>query len=47
MLAPSIADSYRLALIGAQRETGLDATTFSIECPWLFDQMMDSNFWPE
>jgi hypothetical protein len=47
ILAPAIADSYRLARIGAERETGLAAATFTIECPWSFDQMMDSNFWPE
>ncbi len=47
MLAPAIANSYPLARIGAERETGLDAATFPIECPWSFDQMMNSDFWPE
>ena len=47
VLAPAIANSYPLACIGAERETGLDAATFPIECPWSFDQMMNSDFWPE
>jgi len=47
ILAPSIATSYRLARLGAERETGLDAATFPIESPWSFDQLMDSDFWPE
>ncbi len=46
-LSAAIAYSYRRALIEAERETGLDAATFPIECPWSFDQMMNSDFWPE
>ena len=45
--ATAIADAYRLAVIGAQRETGLDAETFPAGCPWSFDQLMDDEFWPE
>jgi hypothetical protein len=47
MLAPAIANGYRLARIGAERETGLDAATFPIECPWTFEQITNSDFWPE
>jgi hypothetical protein len=46
-LSAAIVFSYRRALIEAERETGLDAATFPAECPWSFEQMMDSNFWPE
>jgi hypothetical protein len=45
--ATAIADAYRLAVIGAQRDTGLDAETFPAGCPWSFDQMMNDEFWPE
>jgi hypothetical protein len=47
VLEPTIADAYRLAGIGAQRETGLDAATFPAACPWSFDQMMAPDFWPD
>lgn len=46
-LAETIADSYGDAIIEAARETGLDATTFTPECPWSFDQMMDPDLWPD
>lgn len=46
-LDASIASSYRLAILGAARETGLDRTVFPSTCPWSFDQMMDEGFWPE
>lgn len=45
--AATIADAHRLAVIGAQRETGLDAETFPTHCPWSFDQIMNDEFWPE
>lgn len=42
-----IADAYRLAVIEAERETGLPRRTFPETCPWSYDQMMDARFWPE
>jgi hypothetical protein len=47
LLAATLVDSYRLAVIGARRETGLGAATFPTACPWSFDQMMDDGFWPD
>jgi hypothetical protein len=47
LLGSAIADAYRLAVIGARRETGLGAATFPATCPWSFDQMMDDDFWPD
>jgi hypothetical protein len=47
LLAAAIADSYRLAVIGAQRETELGAETFPMSCPWSFEQMMNDDFWPD
>ncbi|MCF3945813.1 DUF29 domain-containing protein [Acidiphilium sp. AL] len=45
-LTESIASGYRLARIGATRETGLDRETFPTACPWSFDQMTADDFWP-
>jgi hypothetical protein len=46
-LAQAIHDAYRLAIIGAARETDLDITSFPSPCPWSFDQMTNDAFWPE
>lgn len=46
-LDEAIREAYRLALIEAERETGLADTTFPAECPYAFAQMMDDGFWPE
>ncbi len=43
----ALADAYRLAVIGARRETGLSASTFPQTCPWTFEQAVDAEFWPE
>lgn len=42
-----LAEAYRLALIDAERETGLEESAFPSTCPWLFDQIMKEGFWPE
>jgi hypothetical protein len=46
-LDASIASGYRLAVLGAARETGLDRAVFPPACPWPFEQVMDPDFWPE
>jgi hypothetical protein len=43
----AIAQAYRLALIEAERETGLPESTFPVTCPFSFAQMMNEGFWPE
>ncbi|RAU23067.1 DUF29 domain-containing protein [Paramagnetospirillum kuznetsovii] len=45
-LPEAMADAYRLALIEAERETGLAESTFPEACPWSFPQVMDHGFWP-
>ncbi|MQP68171.1 DUF29 family protein [Niveispirillum sp. SYP-B3756] len=45
-LSEAIANAYRLALVEAERETGLPETTFPAECPWSFDQIASPDFWP-
>jgi len=43
----AVGDAYRLAVIGARRETGLSAETFPQSCPWTFAQAVDADFWPD
>lgn len=40
-------DAYEVALIEAERETGLAEATFPVACAWSFDQLMAADFWPE
>ena len=46
-LGAAIAEAYRVALLAAQRETGLDADVFPATCPWPFDEIVDDAFWPD
>jgi Domain of unknown function DUF29 len=39
--------AYRLAVIGAARETGLPETEFPKSAPYRFEQAMDDEFWPD
>jgi hypothetical protein len=39
--------AYRRAVVDATTETDLVRSTFPQSCPWSFDQIMDSNFYPE
>ena len=43
----TLGEAYEAALITAFKETGLSESTFPNLCPWNFDDVMDSNFWPE
>jgi hypothetical protein len=46
-LDQAIHDAYRLALIEAEKETGLARAVFPATCQWSFGQVMDEDFWPE
>lgn len=46
-LDDAVADAYRLALVDAERETGLSESTFPAACPWSYAQMIDHDFWPQ
>jgi FMN phosphatase YigB (HAD superfamily) len=46
-LDTSIASGYRLAILGAARETGFDRAIFPTVCPWSFAQILADDFWPE
>lgn len=42
-----LADAYGDAVLGAERETGLDGKVFPETNPWSHEQMMDPDFYPE
>jgi hypothetical protein len=46
-LAVVMDDAYRLARVGAERQTGLARATFPLVCPFAFDEAMSEEFWPE
>lgn len=47
MLDTATHEAYRLALIEAERDTGLARRTFPAECPYGFEQAMSADFLPE
>jgi hypothetical protein len=46
IVAEAIVNAYRLALVEAERETGLAEATFPAACPWTFPQITAEDFWP-
>jgi Domain of unknown function DUF29 len=42
-----VAQAWRRASLDAQRETGLDASAFPVDCPWTAEQALDDAFWPD
>jgi len=46
-LADILADAYEDARKSAADETGLPLSTFPTQCPWLSEQALDSEFWPD
>ena len=47
IVAESIGHAWRRALIEAEKETGLEASTFPAICPWEADRLLNDDFWPE
>lgn len=45
-LSETMADAYEIAVIEAERETGLPEETFPTTCPWSFAEITDETFWP-
>jgi hypothetical protein len=43
----SIGQAWRRALIEAEKETGLDASTFPADCPWAAESILSDDFWPQ
>ncbi len=46
-LDTAVSRAYRLALIEAERETGLPESTFEPVCPYSFSRILDEGFWPD
>jgi hypothetical protein len=46
ILPQAIGNAYRLALLEAERETGLSRDLFPALCPWPFDRLIADDFWP-
>ncbi len=46
-LPEAIEAAFRYARRDAANETDLDDTSFPLECPWAFEQIMAADFWPE
>jgi len=46
-LSTMIESAYESALIDASKETGIDEKHFVEKCPWTFEQLMDSGFYPD
>ena len=43
----SIGQAWARALIEAEKETGLEASTFPDACPWETEALLDDDFWPD
>jgi hypothetical protein len=46
-LGDSFEAAYYTASLDAAKETKLDESTFPVNCPWLIDQVLDDEFWPD
>lgn len=46
-LEPILKDAYRLAVVKAAKETGLSMKSFPVECPWNWQEITDSEFYPD
>jgi hypothetical protein len=46
-LPEAIEAAFRYARRDAANETGLDDSSFPLECPWPFERIMAADFWPE
>lgn len=46
-LDEAIADAFTDAVLLAASETDLPESTFPTECPWSFEAIMASDYWPD
>jgi len=42
-----LTEAYRLAVVKAAKETKLDKKSFPAECPWSWEEINDSEFYPD
>jgi hypothetical protein len=46
-LGDAIAAAYRVAVVSAAAETGLPDSDFPAASPWVFNEVMKVDFWPD
>ena len=46
-LPETMASAYGNAILVAARETGLDRAIFPAICPWSYEQVVETVFWPD
>lgn len=46
-LSESLEGAYSDAIIAAERETQISRNVFPDTCPWTFEQIMDTDFYPQ
>lgn len=46
-LSEFVTDAYRVAVMKAAKETGIDRWQFPSESPFTIEQALDNGFWPE
>jgi len=46
-LSSCLLDAYQLAVIRASEETGVDERVFPANCPWSFEEIAKSSFYPD
>jgi len=42
-----LTEAYRLAVVKAAKETKLDKKSFPAECPWSWEELIDTEFYPD
>lgn len=47
ILPMALQDAYEIALIDAERETGLAGSSFPPSCPWPIDTILADGYWPD
>jgi len=47
LVPETLEDAYGDAVLEAAKETGLSKTTFPVQCPWTFEQVINDGYWPE
>jgi len=43
----AIERAWKKARFEAEKETGIESERFPLTCPWIFDEFMHADFWPE
>ncbi len=46
-LGDLLQDAYEVAVLSAERQTGLSESTFPASCPYSLAQITDDGFWPD